>query len=117
MRKEFSRRVQEILASTKLDREEKAKKIRYEATHLIERTIDRTPEMRDLRKRWAAAEKKLAGRNGYSYCPESGEWYPSLPPAIKSLDREYVGLMQEKVFETCRKPMREIYAVGAAQEV
>ena len=50
MRKEFSRRVQEILASTKLDREEKAKKIRYEATHLIERTIDRTPEMRDLRK-------------------------------------------------------------------
>jgi len=116
MRKEFSRRVQEILASTNLDREEKAKKIRYEATHLIERTIDRTPEMRDLRKRWAA-EKRLAGRNGYSYCPESGEWYPSLPPAIKSLDREYVGLMQEKVFETCRKPMREIYADGAAQEV
>ena len=116
MRKEFSRRVQEILASTNLDREEKANKIRYEATHLIERTIDRTPEMRDLRKRWAA-EKRLAGRNGYSYCPESGEWYPSLPPAIKSLDREYVGLMQEKVFETCRKPMRKIYAVGAAQEV
>ena len=113
-RKEFSKRVQEIVASTDLNREEKAKKIRYEATHLIERTIDRTPEMRDLQKRWAAAEKELAGRKGYSYCPESVEWYPDLPSVIKSLDREFMGLVQEKINETCRKPLRQIYAEAKA---
>jgi hypothetical protein len=106
-KKEFSAKCKEVMASTELTLEGKAAAIRRAATFLIENTWDRFPEVRDLEKRWAAAEKKHAGYNGFSYCPESGNWYPDLPPAIKVLDREWNGLRHQKIDEVCRKVRRE----------
>jgi hypothetical protein len=109
-KKEFSERCKEVMASGGLNILEKAEKVNYLATRLVEDTIEKTPEMRDLRKRWADAEKKLAGHGGFSYCPHDGEWSPHPPPAVKALDREYMGLMNQKISEVGRKALRKMNA-------
>jgi hypothetical protein len=102
-RKEFSERCKEIMASTALTTAEKGQKIRHEAALLIDDTFPKSPEGRDFWKRNEAAEKKLAGHGGYSYCPHDGEWSPVRPPAIKALDREYGDLKHRMTEETFRK--------------
>jgi len=86
---EFNEKCARIMASTELTREEKEKQVRHEATMFTDFNPEQTPEMSDFWKRNTEAEGRLAGHGGFSYCPESGNWYPSRPPEIKALDEEY----------------------------
>lgn len=100
---EFTDRCKGIKATASLTREEKEKEIRHVATMFTGSLIGKTPGIRDLDKRYAEAEKRLAGYNGFSYCPESGNWYPTRPPEIQALDKEYTELSNWKSYETFRK--------------
>jgi len=103
-RKEFTDRCKGIKATASLTREEKEKEIRHIATMFTDfNLLRKTPEIRDLDRRYKETEKRLAGYNGFSYCPESGDWYPTRPPEIQALDREYEELSKWKAFETFRK--------------
>jgi hypothetical protein len=102
-RKEFTKRCKEIKASKELTRAEKAAAIKHEAALFTDRFIENTPEMRDFWRRNTAAEQKLAGHGGFSFCPKSGTWYPSRPPKIQALDQEYVDLTQRMADEVFRK--------------
>jgi hypothetical protein len=104
-KKEFTERCKEIMASTELAQEGKEKEIRHAASLLIDRTMGKSPEIRSLKKRWAAIEKKLAGHNGFSYCPESGNWYPRPPSAVKALEREWIKIHDMKIDEVYRKAL------------
>jgi hypothetical protein len=112
-KKEFFERCKEVMASGRLGILEKAEKVKYLSTRLIEDTWDKIPEARDLRKRWEATEKKLAGHGGFSYCPHDGEWSPDLPPAIKALDREWLGLRHQKIEEVSMKAMKTLRKINA----
>jgi hypothetical protein len=112
-KKEFSERFKEVMASGGLSILKKAEKVNYLATRLIEDTWDRIPEARDLQGRIATAEKKLAGHGGFSYCPHDGEWSPDLPPAIKALNREWLGLRHQKIEEVSRKAMKTLRKMNA----
>lgn len=107
-RAEFTERSKEILAAKELTRIEKREMIRKAAEHHIEKIWDGILEVRDLRKRMVAAEKENAGYNGFSYCPESGTWYPKPPPAIKVLEWEWEGLRREKVNEVYWKAVKKL---------
>ena len=113
-KKEFAERSKEIMAAKELTEIEKRERLHRAATFLIEDTWDRIPEARDLRKRWEATEKKLAGHGGFSYCPHDGEWSPAPPPAIKALDREWMGLRHQKITEVYRKAVRKMNAEATA---
>ena len=109
-RKEFTEKCKEIVASTELTLGEKEALIKLQAGLLTDHTSTKTPEIRNFWKRYEAAEKELAGYNGFSYCPESGNWYPDRPPAIKTLDREYEDITQRMADETARKALRKMNA-------
>jgi hypothetical protein len=104
-RKNLFERSKEIMAATELTREKKVEMVRSAAAGLIEEIFHRTTEGRDFWKRNAAAEKRLAGHNGFSYCPHDGEWSPNRPPEIKALDQEYVDLTHRMTDEAFRKAL------------
>ena len=107
-RKEFIERSREIMAAKELTEIEKREKLHRAATFLVEDTWYGFAEVRDLMKRWKAAEKEHAGYNGYSYCPHDGEWSPRPPPAITALDREFMGLRHQKINEVYRTAMKTL---------
>jgi hypothetical protein len=102
-KKEFTAKCKEVMASTGLTPAEKEAEIKHLSVDLIEDIFPTTPEMRDWRRREAAAIKIQAGHGGFSYCRESGEWYPRRPPVIRAFDREYEQIFNRKVAETCRE--------------
>jgi hypothetical protein len=113
-KKEFSEKCKGIVASTELTFGQKEELIKHQAALLSDHTSEKTPEIRDFWKRYKASEKKLAGYNGFSYCPESGNWYPDRPTEIKALDREYEDITQRMADETARKALRKMNAEARA---
>jgi hypothetical protein len=105
-KKDFFERSREIMAAKELTLLQKRETIRNAASFYVEKIWNRLPEVRDLMKRFAEAEKKHAGYNGFSYCPHDGEWSPRPPDAIKALDREWTGLREEKVREAYREILK-----------
>ena len=105
-KEKFSERSQEIMAAKDLTMGEKREMLRQAATFHVEKTWDEFPEVRELQKRIEAAEKKHAGRGGYSYCPHDGEWTPDRPQAIKALEREWAGLKWEIVNDVYWEALR-----------
>lgn len=104
-RKDFSERSKEIMAATELTMEQKVDLVRKAAYSFVCDSFGRSPEGRDFWKRYEAAEKRLAGHNGFSYCPHDGEWSPDRPPEIKALDQEYVDLTNRQEEEAVRKAL------------
>jgi hypothetical protein len=113
-KKEFNEWCKEIMASAELTQEEKKEKIDLKASIWCGHIMDEAPEMSDLLNRFKAAENKLAGHGGFSYCPESGDWYPHPPPAIKALENEFSDLRDRQIDELCVEAMQNTSAEARA---
>jgi hypothetical protein len=103
-KKEFSKKCNEIMASTELTETGKSAAINHAATRFVEGIISGFPEIRSVGKRVAAIEEKyLTGRKGTTFCPECSTWSPKEPLAIEALGKEWVGIRDRKIGEVCRK--------------
>jgi hypothetical protein len=103
--KDFFRRVQEIMGSASYGEEDRLKAIDDEAEGLMENIVENLPEIRDMRSREDALERKHSIDKGTIYCPGCGTWSPKEPPEAKALAREWVEIKERKKAELIRKAM------------
>ncbi len=75
------------------------------AESLMENIVENLPEIRDMRRREDAFERKHSTDRGTIYCPGCGKWSPKEPPEAKALAREWVEIKERKKAELIRKAM------------
>jgi hypothetical protein len=73
-----------------------------EAVKVVEGAIEGYPEIRAIRRKQTAIERKHASVAEYHFCQECATWTPEEPPAIKALDKEWMRIFKREV-ERVRK--------------
>jgi hypothetical protein len=104
-RKDFFKRSREIMSSDSYGEEDKLKAIDDEAEALMDDIVHTFPEIRDMRRREDAFERKHSIDKGPVFCPGCSTWTPKEPPEAKALAREWVEIKERKKAELIRKAM------------
>jgi hypothetical protein len=104
-RKDFFRRCREIMGSESYTEEGKKEAVDDAAEFLMENIVEGLPEIRDMRRREDAFERKHSIDKGPIYCPGCGTWSPKKPREVRDFAREWVEIKERKKAELIRKAM------------
>jgi hypothetical protein len=95
--------VQEIVGSESDTEEDRLKAIDDEGERLMDDIVHTFPEIRDVRRRQAAFERKHYIDKGPVFCPGCSTWTPKMPREAKAFDREWLKIKERKKAELIRK--------------